>query len=48
MPDFLDPQKRLSDNENYFLHDIMIKLAVKMNKYRALPKAYFKDAVILN
>ena len=25
----------------------MCKLAVKMNKYRVLPKAYFKDAVII-
>jgi hypothetical protein len=25
----------------------MIKLAIKANKYRVLPKAYFKDAVRL-
>jgi len=46
MPDFLDPQKRLIEEENKFLHEIMIKLAIKLNKYRVLPKAYFKDAVI--
>lgn len=44
MPDFLDPRKRLSQEENEFLHQIMIKLAIKANKYRVLPKAYFKDA----
>lgn len=46
MPDFLDPRKRLSEEENEFLHHIMTKLAIKANKYRVLPKAYFKDAVI--
>jgi hypothetical protein len=45
IPDFLEPRKRLTDQENDFLHNIMIKLAVKANKYRVLPKAYFKDAV---
>jgi len=45
MPDFLDPGKRLTEEENQFLHNIMNKLATKANKYRVLPKAYFKDAV---
>ncbi len=44
-PDFLDPQKRLENNENNFLHEVMIKLAMLMQKYRVLPKVYFKDAV---
>jgi len=44
MPDFLDPQKRLSQDENEFLHEVMIKLALLMKKYRVLPKVYFKDA----
>jgi hypothetical protein len=48
MPDFLEPRKRLTDQENDYLHNVMIKLAVKANKYRVLPKAYFKDAVIYN
>lgn len=45
MPEFLDPRKRLTDEENEILHNIMIKLATKANKYRVLPKAYFRDAV---
>jgi hypothetical protein len=45
MPDFLDPQQRLSENDNSFLHEVMIKLAILMQKYRVLPKVYFKDAV---
>jgi hypothetical protein len=45
MPDFLDPQKRLNAEENQFLHEVMIKLALLMKKYRVLPKVYFKDAV---
>ena len=27
------------------LHDVMIKLGILMNKYRVIPKSYFKDAV---
>ncbi len=45
MPDFLDPEKRLTQNENIALHEVMIKLALLMQKYRVLPKVYFKDAV---
>jgi hypothetical protein len=48
MPDFLDPTKRLSEEENEQLHNVMLKLAIKANKYRVLPKAYFKDAVDFN
>ncbi len=45
MPDFLDPRKRLTQDENEQLHNIMVKLATKANKYRVLPKTYFRDAV---
>ena len=45
MPDFLDPEMRLNQNENNSLHEVMIKLALLMQKYRVLPKVYFKDAV---
>jgi hypothetical protein len=45
MPDFLDPEMRLSQSENNSLHEVMIKLALLMQKYRVLPKVYFKDAV---
>ena len=44
IPDFLDPEKRLSESDNVFLNEVMIKLALLMRKYRVLPKAYFKDA----
>jgi len=44
IPDFLDPEKRLSQSDNLLLNDVMIKLAVLMRKYRVHPKAYFKDA----
>jgi hypothetical protein len=45
MPDFLDPDKRLDGEQSNLLHNIMIKLALLMRKYRVMPKAYFKDAV---
>lgn len=45
MPEFLDPDKRLIGEEYENLHNIMIKLAMLMRKYRVMPKAYFKDAV---
>jgi hypothetical protein len=45
MPDFLDPEKRLDDEQSLLLHNIMIKLGLFMRKYRVMPKAYFKDAV---
>ena len=48
MPDFLDPQQRLTQQQNDFLHEVMIKLALLMKKYRVLPKVYFKDAVKIN
>lgn len=44
IPDFLDPEKRLSNEDNKFLHEVMIKLALLMRKYRVMPKVYFKDA----
>lgn len=43
-PDFLDPRKRLSEEDMQYLQTIMIKLATKANKYRVMPKAYFRDA----
>jgi hypothetical protein len=45
IPDFLDPEKRLNSEENQILHNAMIKLAILMNKYRVMPKVFFKDAV---
>jgi hypothetical protein len=45
IPDFLDPEKRLTSEENDLLHNTMIKLAILMNKYRVMPKVFFKDAV---
>ena len=45
MPEFLDPDKRFIGEESENLHNIMIKLALLMRKYRVMPKAYFKDAV---
>jgi hypothetical protein len=45
MPDFLDPEKRLSEDDRYFVHEVMVKLALLMRKYRVMPKVYFKDAV---
>jgi hypothetical protein len=44
IPEFLDPEKRLSNEDNIFLNEVMIKLALLMRKYRVNPKAYFKDA----
>lgn len=45
IPDFLDPIKRLTQEENEILHEIMKKLGILMLKYRVIPKSYFKDAV---
>ena len=45
IPDFLDPNKRMDGEEAEELHDVMIKLGILMNKYRVIPKSYFKDAV---
>jgi hypothetical protein len=36
---------RLNADENQILHNAMIKLAILMNKYRVMPKVFFKDAV---
>ena len=47
MPDFLDPEKRLSQDDARFLDVVMTKLALLMKKYRVMPKVYFKDAVII-
>jgi len=48
MPDYLDPEKRLSEAEGEFLDQVMSKLAVYLKKYRVLTKAYFKDADKVN
>jgi len=47
IPDFLDPNKRMQGDEEEALHDVMVKLGFLMNKYRVIPKSYFKDAVNL-
>ena len=36
MPDFLDPKQRLSIEENEFFHQVMLKLAELMKKFRVL------------
>ena len=48
VPDFLNPSKRMTSEENEILHEIMIKLGYLMLKYRVIPKSYFKDAVKFN
>ena len=45
VPDDLDPSKRMVGEECDDLHCVMIKLGTLMNKYRVIPKSYFKDAV---
>jgi hypothetical protein len=45
IPDFLDPSKRMEGEESNELHSVMIKLGLLTNKYRVIPKSYFKDAV---
>jgi hypothetical protein len=45
IPDFLDPKKRMQGEEEEALHIVMLKLGALMNKYRVIPKSYFKDAV---
>lgn len=45
VPDFLDPIKRMQGEEEEALHEVMVKLGVLVNKYRVIPKSYFKDAV---
>ena len=44
LPDFLNPEKRLNNEENLFLHQTMRKLALLVRKYRVMPKSFFKDA----
>ena len=44
VPDDLDPSKRMQGEECDDLHMVMIKLGTLMNKYRVIPKSYFKDA----
>lgn len=44
LPEFLDPEKRLLEEDNILLNEVMFKLALLMRKYRVMPKAYFKDA----
>jgi len=47
IPEFLDPHRRMQGEEAEALHEVMIRLGVLMNKYRVIPKSYFKDAVII-
>jgi hypothetical protein len=35
----------MQGNEDEALHDVMIKLGVLINRYRVIPKSYFRDAV---
>lgn len=44
IPDFLNPEKRLTHDENVFLDQTMRKLAILERKYRVMPKSFFKDA----
>ena len=44
IPDFLNPEKKLNQQENEFLDKTMRKLALLMRKYRVAPKSFFKDA----
>jgi len=48
IPDFLDPKKRMQGEEEEALHKVMVKLGGMINKYRVIPKSYFKDAVKIN
>ena len=43
-PDFLNPEKRLTEEEAVFLDKILRKLANLMRKYRVNPKSFFQDA----
>ena len=44
IPDFLNPEKKLNQQENEFLDKTMRKLALLVRKYRVDPKSFFKDA----
>jgi len=44
IPDFLNPEKKLNQQENEFLDRTMRKLALLVRKYRVAPKTFFKDA----
>ena len=43
-PDFLNPEKRLTEEEAIFLDKTLRKLANLMRKYRVNPKSFFQDA----
>ena len=43
-PDFLNPEKRLTEEEAVFLDKTLRKLANLMRKYRVNPKSFFQDA----
>ncbi len=45
IPEFLDPEKRMRGEEAEALHEVMIRLGILMNRFRVIPKSYFKDAV---
>ena len=42
-PDFLNPEKRLTDDETKFLDKTLKKLALLSIKYRVMPKSFFRD-----
>ena len=42
-PDFINPEKRLTQEEAIFLDKTMKKLALLSIKYRVMPKSFFRD-----
>lgn len=44
IPDFLNPEKRLTNEEAIFLDKTLRKLALLARKYRVNPKSFFQDA----
>ena len=42
-PDFLNPEKRLTEEETKFLDKTLKKLALLSIKYRVMPKSFFRD-----
>ena len=42
-PDFLNPEKRLTEDETKFLDKTLKKLALLSIKYRVMPKSFFRD-----
>jgi Ca2+-binding EF-hand superfamily protein len=42
-PDFINPEKRLNEEEAQFLDKTMVKLALLSIKYKVNPKSFFRD-----